>query len=145
MHSTFCPKKKTLIIMASKINFKTRITCPKSVEEKRCIFITLHPTLLYALYFFHAIYHSTFIFCVVQLYFYLSVLYNCTSWPPLTFFLFQLDPSRSNSSTISVLSLPDRFTVEWSNVSVMELAEHPSGGSFTFQVGSTLQGGLFFK
>jgi hypothetical protein len=48
--------------------------------------------------------------------------------------LFQLDPSRSNHSTISVLSLPDRFTVEWSNVSVMAEAEHASGGSFTFQV-----------
>lgn len=46
----------------------------------------------------------------------------------------KLDPSRSNSSTISVLSLPDRLTVEWSNVSVMAEAEHPSGGSFTFQV-----------
>merc|ERR1719400_2636974 len=39
----------------------------------------------------------------------------------------KLDPSRSNSSTISVLSLPDRFTVEWSNVSVMADAEHPAG------------------
>jgi len=46
----------------------------------------------------------------------------------------KLDPSRSNSSTISVLSLPHRLTVEWSNVSVMEPAEHPAGGSFTFQV-----------
>ena len=46
----------------------------------------------------------------------------------------KLDPSRSNSSTISLLSLPDRLTVEWSNVSVMANAEHPSGGSFTFQV-----------
>ena len=50
--------------------------------------------------------------------------------------ILQLDPSRSNSSTISVLSLPDRLTVEWSNVSVMAEAEHPSGGSFTFQVKS---------
>ena len=49
--------------------------------------------------------------------------------------MFQLDPSRSNSSTISVLSLPDRLTVEWSNVSVMADAEHPAGGAFTFQVG----------
>lgn len=48
--------------------------------------------------------------------------------------MFQLDPSRSNSSTISVLSLPDRLTVEWSNVSVMADAEHPAGGAFTFQV-----------
>ena len=46
----------------------------------------------------------------------------------------KLDPSRSNSSTISLLSLPDRLTVEWSNVSVMVNTEHPSGGSFTFQV-----------
>ena len=46
----------------------------------------------------------------------------------------KLVPSRSNSSTISVLSLPDRLTVEWSNVSVMADAEHPAGGAFTFQV-----------
>ena len=51
---------------------------------------------------------------------------------------FQLDPSRSNSSMISILSLPDRLTVEWSNVSVMEPAEHPNKGSFTFQVGSVI-------
>ena len=51
--------------------------------------------------------------------------------------MFQLDPSRSNSSTISVLSLPDRLTVEWSNVSVMADAEHPAGGAFTFQVEDT--------
>ena len=44
----------------------------------------------------------------------------------------KLDPSRSNSSPISVLGLPDRLTVEWSNVSVMAEAEHPTGGSFTF-------------
>ena len=56
------------------------------------------------------------------------------------FIMFQLDPSRSNSSTISVLSLPDRLTVEWSNVSVMADAEHPAGGSFTFQVSVTLPG-----
>ena len=49
----------------------------------------------------------------------------------------KLVPSRSNSSTISVLSLPDRLTVEWSNVSVMAEAEHPTGGSFTFQVDHT--------
>ena len=48
--------------------------------------------------------------------------------------LLQLDPSRSNHSTISVLSLPERLTVEWSNVSVMADAEHPAGGAFTFQV-----------
>jgi len=46
----------------------------------------------------------------------------------------KLDPSRSNSSTISVLPLQERLTVEWSNVSVMADAEHPNGGSFTFQV-----------
>ena len=38
----------------------------------------------------------------------------------------KLDPSRSNSFTISVLSLPDRLTVEWSNVSVIAEAEHPT-------------------
>ena len=48
--------------------------------------------------------------------------------------ILQLDPSRSNHSTISVLSLPERLTVEWSNVSVMADAEHPAGGAFTFQV-----------
>ena len=48
--------------------------------------------------------------------------------------MLQLDPSRSNHSTISVLSLPERLTVEWSNVSVMADAEHPAGGAFTFQV-----------
>lgn len=56
----------------------------------------------------------------------------------------RLDPSRSNSSTISVLSLPDRFTVEWSNVSVMEPAEHPSGGAFTFQVTLRPNGDIVF-
>jgi len=56
----------------------------------------------------------------------------------------KLDPSRSNSSTISVLSLPDRLTVEWSNVSVMEPAEHPSGGSFTFQVTLKPNGDIVF-
>lgn len=56
----------------------------------------------------------------------------------------KLDPSRSNSSTISVLSLPDRFTVEWSNVSVMAIAEHPSGGSFTFQVTLRPNGDIVF-
>jgi hypothetical protein len=56
----------------------------------------------------------------------------------------KLDPSRSNSSTISVLSLPDRLTVEWSNVSVMAEAEHPSGGSFTFQVTIRPNGDIVF-
>jgi len=56
----------------------------------------------------------------------------------------KLDPSRSNSSTISVLSLPDRFTVEWSNVSVMADAEHPSGGSFTFQATLKPNGDIVF-
>jgi hypothetical protein len=56
----------------------------------------------------------------------------------------KLDPSRSNSSTISVLSLPERLTVEWSNVSVMESAEHPSGGSFTFQVTLYPNGDIVF-
>lgn len=56
----------------------------------------------------------------------------------------KLDPSRSNSSTISVLSLPDRFTVEWSNVSVMADAEHPSGGSFTFQTTLRPNGDIVF-
>lgn len=56
----------------------------------------------------------------------------------------KLDPSRSNSSTISVLNLPDRLTVEWSNVSVSQDAEHPSGGSFTFQVTLTPNGDIVF-
>jgi len=56
----------------------------------------------------------------------------------------KLDPSRSNSSTISVLSLPDRLTVEWSNVSVMAEAEHPQGGSFTFQVTIWPNGNIVF-
>lgn len=56
----------------------------------------------------------------------------------------KLDPSRSNSSTISVLSLPDRLTVEWSNVSVMADAEHPAGGSFTFQVTLRPNGDIVF-
>jgi len=56
----------------------------------------------------------------------------------------KLDPSRSNSSTISVLSLPDRLTVEWSNVSVMAEAEHPTGGSFTFQVTIRPNGDIVF-
>jgi len=56
----------------------------------------------------------------------------------------KLDPSRSNSSTISVLSLPDRLTVEWSNVSVMADAEHPSGGAFTFQVTLRPNGDIVF-
>jgi hypothetical protein len=46
----------------------------------------------------------------------------------------KLDPSRGNDSTISILSLPERLTIEWNNVHVMETAEHPTGGSFTFQV-----------
>jgi len=56
----------------------------------------------------------------------------------------KLDPSRSNSSTISVLSLPERLTVEWSNVTVMESAAHPSGGSFTFQVTIFPNGDIVF-
>merc|ERR1712223_1472456 len=56
----------------------------------------------------------------------------------------KLDPSRSNSSTISVLSLPDRLPVEWSNVSVMADAEHPSGGAFTFQVTLRPNGDIVF-
>merc|ERR1712038_810680 len=56
----------------------------------------------------------------------------------------KLDPSRSNSSTISVLSLPDRLTIEWSNVSVMADAEHPSGGAFTFQVTLRPNGDIVF-
>jgi len=56
----------------------------------------------------------------------------------------KLDPSRSNHSTISVLSLPDRCTVEWSNVSVMTEAEHPAGGSFTFQVTLRPNGDISF-
>jgi len=56
----------------------------------------------------------------------------------------KLDPSRSNSSTISVLSLPDRLTVEWSNVSVMADAEHPAGGAFTFQVTLYPNGDIVF-
>lgn len=56
----------------------------------------------------------------------------------------KLDPSRSNSSTISVLSLPDRLTVEWSNVSVMADAEHPAGGAFTFQVTLKPNGDIVF-
>ena len=36
------------------------------------------------------------------------------------------------SSTISVLSLPDRLTVQWSNMSIRAL--HCSGGPVTFQV-----------
>ena len=58
--------------------------------------------------------------------------------------MFQLDPSRSNSSTISVLNLPDRLTIEWSNVSVSQEAEHPSGGSFTFQVTLRPNGDIVF-
>lgn len=46
----------------------------------------------------------------------------------------KLDPSRRNDSTISILSLPERLTIEWNNVKVMESAEHPTGGAFTFQV-----------
>jgi len=45
----------------------------------------------------------------------------------------KLDPSRQNDSTISILSLPERLTIEWNNVHVMEHAEHPNGGAFTFQ------------
>jgi len=56
----------------------------------------------------------------------------------------KLDPSRSNHSTISVLSLPERLTVEWSNVSVMADAEHPLGGSFTFQVTLRPNGDIVF-
>lgn len=56
----------------------------------------------------------------------------------------KLDPSRSNDSTISVLSMPDRLTVEWSNVTVMEEAEHPSGGAFTFQVTLRPNGDIVF-
>merc|ERR1712223_170026 len=56
----------------------------------------------------------------------------------------KLDPSRSNSSTISVLSLPDRLPVEWSNVSVMADAEHPAGGAFTFQVTLYPNGDIVF-
>lgn len=56
----------------------------------------------------------------------------------------KLDPSRSNSSTISILSLPDRLTVEWSNVSVMQPAEHSSGGAFTFQVTLRPNGDIVF-
>lgn len=56
----------------------------------------------------------------------------------------KLDPSRSNYSTISLLSLPDRLTVEWSNVSVMANAEHSSGGSFTFQVTLRPNGDIVF-
>jgi len=56
----------------------------------------------------------------------------------------KLDPSRSNHSTISVLSLPDRITVEWNNVSVMQDAEHPAGGSFTFQVTLRPNGDIVF-
>merc|ERR1719430_1295169 len=56
----------------------------------------------------------------------------------------KLDPSRSNHSTISLLSLPDRLTVEWSNVSVMATAEHTSGGSFTFQVTIRPNGDIVF-
>jgi len=56
----------------------------------------------------------------------------------------KLDPSRSNSSTISILSLPDRLTVEWSNVSVIEPAEHRNGGSFTFQVTIRPNGDIVF-
>jgi len=56
----------------------------------------------------------------------------------------KLDPSRSNSSTISVLSLPERLTVEWSNVTVMESAEHPSRGAFTFQVTLFPNGDIVF-
>jgi len=56
----------------------------------------------------------------------------------------KLDPSRSNHSTISVLSLPERLTVEWSNVSVMADAEHPAGGAFTFQVTLRPNGDIVF-
>lgn len=56
----------------------------------------------------------------------------------------KLDPSRSNSSTVSVLNLPHRLTVEWSNVSVAAEAEHPSGGSFTFQVTLRPNGDIVF-
>lgn len=46
----------------------------------------------------------------------------------------KLDPSRSNQSTVDYLAYPDKLTIQWTNVTVAEPYEHPSGGNFTIQV-----------
>jgi len=56
----------------------------------------------------------------------------------------KLDPSRSESSSINYLLSKDRLTIQWTNVSVAEPFEHPSGGNFTFQTTLHANGDIVF-
>ena len=46
----------------------------------------------------------------------------------------KLDPGRFNDSTINYILTDDSLTIQWTNITVSEPVEHPSGGRFTFQV-----------
>ena len=46
----------------------------------------------------------------------------------------KLDPGRHNDSTIDYILTDDSLTIQWTNITVSEPVEHPSGGRFTFQV-----------
>lgn len=56
----------------------------------------------------------------------------------------KLDPSRSNESTVDYLAYPDKLTIQWTNVTVAEPYEHPSGGNFTIQVTLFENGDIVF-
>lgn len=56
----------------------------------------------------------------------------------------KLDPSQSEHAKISYLSLPDKLTIQWSNVSVADPYKHPMGGNFTFQVTLYENGDIIF-
>ena len=46
----------------------------------------------------------------------------------------KLDPGRHNDSTINYILTDNSLTIQWTNITVAEPFEHPSGGRFTFQV-----------
>ena len=56
----------------------------------------------------------------------------------------KLDPSASEDSSIDYEGRDDRFTVQWTNVTVMEPFRHPRGGRFTFQASLFDSGDIAF-
>ena len=46
----------------------------------------------------------------------------------------KLDPGRHNDSTINYILSDNSLTIQWTNITVSEPVEHPSGGRFSFQV-----------
>jgi len=56
----------------------------------------------------------------------------------------KLDPGRYNDSTINYILTDDSLTIQWTNVTISEPVEHPSGGRFSFQASLYSNGTIVF-